>query len=558
MQRAADVLIDTLVLHGVDRIFCVPGESYLSVLDGLADRGEIGVVTCRHEGGAGFMALADARLTGRPGVVFVSRGPGAMNASIAVHSAQQDAVPLVVFVGQVERAHRHMQAFQEVDYERVFGSMAKWVVEINDAARIGDIVATAFHAARSGTPGPVVVALPEDMLEDVLENQAGARPLFQPLAGAGDVTLAQVARRIAQAERPLIIAGGLLKHGAGQAALLAMAQAYGVPVATAVRHADLLPNDHPLFAGHLAYGASAQLSQAVGQADLVLAVGSRLGDVTSQGYRFPAAPQPSQPVIHVWPDAMAVGHVRQLELGLVADPTAFLRDLCAYAPREPAAVHVAWSRQLHAVASGLRRWDGPLDAEDGVVFAAAVQTVDRLLADDAIITIDAGNFGGWVQRIMRFGGGRKMIAPSSGAMGYGVPAAVAASLRCPEKQVLCFVGDGGFLMTGNELATAMQSGAHPVLVVADNAMYGTIRMHQEKHFPRRVSATALVNPDFAGLARNFGALGFAVDRSDQMEDALRAALASRRPALIAVRTSLEHISVSSTIGQLQARAPATA
>jgi acetolactate synthase-1/2/3 large subunit len=562
MPRAADVLIDTLILHEVDRVFCVPGESYLSVLDGMAGRGEISVVTCRHESGAGFMALADARLTGRPGVVFVSRGPGAMNASIAVHSAQQDAVPLVVFVGQVERPHRHMQAFQEVDYERVFGSMAKWVVEVNDAGRIGDIVATAFHAARSGTPGPVVVALPEDMLEDRMDGgnagglygSAAARPLFQPRAAASSDMLAQVASRIAQAERPLVIAGGLLKHDAGQAALLAMAQAYGVPVATAVRHADLLPNDHPLFAGHLAYGAPAELSQAVGQADLVLAVGSRLGDVTSQGYRFPAAPRPSQPVIHVWPDAMAVGHIRQLELGLVADPTGFLLDLCAHAPREPAAAHVAWSRRLHAVASGLRRWDGPLDAEDGVVFAAAVQTVDRLLSDDAIITIDAGNFGGWVQRIMRFGGGRKMIAPSSGAMGYGVPAAVSASLRCPGKQVLCFVGDGGFLMTGNELATAIQYGASPVLVVADNGSYGTIRMHQEKHFPRRVSATALVNPDFAGLARNFGALGFAVDRSDQMEDAVRDALASKRPALIAVRTSLEHISVASTITQLQARA----
>jgi acetolactate synthase-1/2/3 large subunit len=554
MKRAADLLIDTLVLHGVDRVFCVPGESYLSVLDGLAGRTDIAAVTCRHESGAGFMALADARLTGRAGVAFVSRGPGAMNASIAVHSAQQDAVPLILFIGQVERAHRHMSAFQEVDYERVFASMTKWVVEVQDGARLADIVATAFHAAQSGTPGPVVVALPEDMLEDLVEARAAA-PLCLPRAGIGHAVGAQVAALIAQARRPLLIAGGLLKNDAGQAALLATAEAFGLPVATAVRHADLLPNDHALYAGHLAYGAPPELSKAVQAADLVLAVGTRLGDVTTQGYAFPAAPQPAQPVVHVWPDPMAVGHIRQVTLGLTADPAAFLQDLRGHAPPAPAAAHREWSAHLHTVAAGLRVWRGPLDAADGVVFGAAVQAVDRILADDAIVTIDSGNFGGWVQRLMRFGGGRKMLAPSSGAMGYGVPAAVAASLRCPGRQVLCFVGDGGFLMTGNELATAMQSGACPVLVVADNGSYGTIRMHQEKHFPARVNATALCNPDFAALARSYGALGFAVERSDQLEDALRAALAARRPAIVAVRTSLQHISAGATIEQLQRRKP---
>jgi len=555
MKRAADLLVDTLVAHGVDRVFCVPGESYLSVLDGLAGRADIAAVTARHESGAGFMALADARLSGRAGVAFVSRGPGAMSAAIAVHSSQQDAVPLVLFVGQVERAHRHMDAFQEVDYARVFGAMAKWVVEVSDAGRLADTVATALHAAQSGTPGPVVVALPEDMLEDRVAGGPAA-PLALPRAGAGQGDLQRAAAMIAAAQRPLIIAGGLLKHDAGRAALLRVAEAYGVPVAAAVRHADLLPNDHPQYAGHLAYGAPAELARAVQEADLVLGVGTRLGDVTTQGYVFPAAPQPGQDVIHVWPDAAAVGHVRRVALGLVADPTAFLLDLLGCAPPRPREGHLDWSARLHQVAASLRDWSGPADADDGVVFGAVARAADRILAADAIVTIDSGNFGGWVQRLMRFGGGRAMLAPSSGAMGYGVPAAVAASLRCPERQVACFVGDGGFLMTGNELATAMQCGAHPVLIVADNGSYGTIRMHQEKHFPARVSATALHNPDFAAMARTYGALGFEVTHSGQIEAALREALSARRPAIVAVRTSLQHISAAATIGQLRARAAA--
>lgn len=553
MKRAADLLVDTLALHGVDRVFCVPGESYLSVLDGFTENSGIDVVTCRHESGAGFMALADARLTGRPGIAFVSRGPGAMNASIAVHTAQQDAVPFILFIGQVERPHRHMNAFQEVDYERFFGAMAKWVVEVNDAARLPDMVATAFHAAQSGTPGPIIVSLPEDMLEDIVDC-AAATPLPLPKAGANTAALEQVAAMISQAQRPLIIAGGLLKNDAGQAALQCTAEAFGVPVATAVRHADLLPNDHLLYAGHLAYGAPAELSAAVAEADLVLAVGTRLGDVTTQGYTFPAAPRPAQPLIHVWPDAAAVGQLRHADQGLVADPAGFLDDLRAYAPAEVAGHHMRWSKHLHGVATSLRNWSGPIDADDGVIFAAAVLAADRILGQDAIITIDSGNFGGWVQRLLRFGGGRKMLAPSSGAMGYGVPAAVAASLRCPERDVVCFVGDGGFLMTGNELATAMQTGAHPVLVIADNSAYGTIRMHQEKHFPQRVSATGLCNPDFARLAETYGALGIAVDHSGQMEDALRTALAARRPAIVSVRTSLQYISAAATIGQLRQRA----
>ncbi|MGU9990972.1 acetolactate synthase [Bordetella avium] len=550
MTRAADVFVDSLINHGVDRVFCVPGESYLSILDALSDRSAIEVVTCRHEGGAGFMALGDARLTGKPGVLFVSRGPGSMNASIAIHSAQQDAVPLVVFVGQVERPHRGMDAFQEIEYPRVFGSIAKWVTEVNDANRIADVVAQAFHAAASGTPGPVVVSLPEDMLEQD-STAFPAAPFALPVGGAAPSQLAEIAALIANSAHPLIIAGGLLKGDVGEKALRECAEAFGIPVATAVRHADVLDNNHPLFAGHLTYGAPKKLTDAVAQADLVLAVGTRLGDVTTQGYTFPAAPLPSQPVVQVWPDPRAVGHVRGLKLGLTADPAAFLKDLKGFAPEAPASSHLAWADRLHEVVVDLRKWDGPLDADDGVVFAAMVKAADRLLDDDSIITLDAGNFGGWVQRFLRFGGGRKMIAPASGAMGYGVPAAVACSLRLPDRKVVCFVGDGGFLMTGTELATAMQSGAKPIIIISDNASYGTIRMHQEKHFPRRVSATQLSNPDLLGMARSFGALALKVDHSSDAEPALKEALAADRAAVIVVRTSLTHISVAATIAQLR-------
>lgn len=552
MTRAADVLVDVLLAHRVDRIFCVPGESYLSLLDALIVTEAIGVVTTRHESGAGFMALADARITGRPGIVCVSRGPGAMNAAIAVHSAQQDAIPMVLFIGQVERAHRQMNAFQEVDYTQVFGSMAKRVVEINEADRLPELVASAFHAAVSGTPGPVVVVLPEDMLEDDIRSPAA--PVFAAArAGAVERDVGTLKAMIAAANRPLIIAGGLLKTDEGKRALLATAEAYTLPVATAVRHADLIDNEHPLYAGHLAYGAPAELSAAVARADLVIGVGTRLGDVTTQGYTFPAAPLPVQAAVQIWPDPMAVGSVRSLTLGIAADPQAVLEQLLSVAPAQPNPAHRNWATELHTVATALRDWDKAAEAADGLVFGAFVKAMDRVLEKDAIVTIDSGNFGGWVQRLMRFGAGRAMLAPSSGAMGFGVPGAVAASLRCPDTRVVCFVGDGGFLMTGNELATAIQYGGAPMIVISDNGAYGTIRMHQEKHFPGRVGMTALANPDFAALAESFGALGLRVERAADIEPVLEQALAAKRPTVICVRTSLEHISVAATIETLRAR-----
>ena len=552
MNRAADILVASLIQHDIDRVFCVPGESYLSVLDAMVDAPDLQVVTARHEGGAGFMAVADAKLSGRTAVAFVSRGPGAMNAAIAVHTAQQDAVPMILFVGQVERPHLGMNAFQEVDHARLFAPMCKWTAEVHDPARLADIVATAFHRARAGTPGPVVISLPEDMLEDTVgEAPVPVRGPTRAAAATSDIEALR--KQIAAARRPLIVAGGLLQTEAGRSALLRVAEGFGLPVAAAVRQIDVIDNDHPNYAGHMGYGAPGALIAALSQSDLVLAVGARLGDVTSQGYSFPAAPCPAQPVVQVWPDAAELGSFRDLALGIAADPVEVLSQLAAVAPEAPQRAHLDWCHDLHAGALRLRQWDGPAEAEDGVVFGAFVREVNAMLADDAIIASDAGNFGAWVQKAIRFGGNRRMLGPCSGAMGFGVPAAVAASLRFPGRQVIGFAGDGGMLMTGNELATAMQYGASPILVVSDNGSYGTIRMHQEKTFPSRLAMTDLKNPDFRAWGESFGALAFQINRADEIRPTLQEALSARRPVFISVRTSLEYISPNSTISQLAKR-----
>lgn len=543
------MLVRSLVRHGVDRVFCVPGESYLSVLDALVEVPEIQVITARHESGAGFMAVADAKLSGRPGVAIVSRGPGAMNAAIAIHTAQQDAAPLVVFVGQVEREHLGMNAFQEVDYAQTMGAMCKWVAEVTDPTRLADAIATGFHRASSGTPGPVIISLPEDMLdEDVCTSHI---PIRRPVRSAAtEEDVGDLRARIAESQRPLIIAGLLLQTESGRNALLRVAELYSIPIAAAVRQIDIIDNDHAQYAGHLGYAAPSELIEALSDSDLIIGVGTRLGDITSQGFRFPAAPKPKQPVIQIWPDATEIGSYRDLAIGIAADPAEVLRQLTSVAPQQPDERHVQWSSRLRTKAIERRKTTGPDDALDGVVFGAVVREADALLPDNAIITSDAGNFGAWVQKTIRFGGGRRMIGPCSGAMGFGVPAAVAASLRYPDRQVVCFVGDGGLLMTGNELATAVQYGAPLALIISDNGSYGTIRMHQERIFPRRLAMTNLQNPDFLTWAKSFGALAFQVDRASEVRAALDEAFSANRTSVISVRTSLEHISPSATITQL--------
>ena len=543
---AATALVGTLRLHGVDRIFCVPGESYLAVLDALIDAPDIHVVACRHEGGAGFAAIADAKLTGRAGVCFVSRGPGATNASIAVHTAAQDAVPLVLFIGQVERKDLGRDAFQEVDYAKTFSDMAKWVHQAHDPDRLPEIAARAFAIAQSGTPGPVVVALPEDMLEQPCAGSPAA-PGARPRGFPAEADLGLAAERLARAERPVLIGGGLLKSAGGRRALRALSEAWALPVATSFKHQDLFPNEHPNFAGHLGYGIPPMLAEAIGEADLVLAVGTRLGDVTSQGFTLP---RPGQPLIHVYPDADRIGRVFPVERGVVCDPAAFVEALAERnAPPAPKG-RQAWAARLHKVYADLAQWT-PREAHDGVEFGHMAKAMIDQLAGDAVMVMDSGNFSSWAHRYFPFGERHELLGCVTGAMGLGMPGALAAALRHPGRQVVALIGDGGFLMTGAELATAVKEKAKVRLIVANNGSYGTIRLHQEKRRAGRQIATDLVNPDFAALARAYGAKGLSVQRAEDCGPALAEALAHDGPALIDVSASLDNISAYAALSKLR-------
>ncbi len=538
-RRAADLLVDCLVAHGVDRVFCVPGESYLAVLDALVDRAEIDVVVARHEGGAGFMGVADAKLTMRPGVVFVSRGPGATNASIAVHVAQQDAVPFVLFIGQIERKDFGRGAFQEVDYVQTFGDMAKHVEVVTDGERVPEAIRRAFHLAQSGTPGPTVVVLPEDMLLDQV-SAAVLPPKPVAVAHADEATIAEVAAKMAKAERPAVIAGSLLRGDDGRAALVKLAEASETPVIASFKQQDIFPNTHRLFGGHLGYMAPEDQVKLVGEADLLVAIGTRMGDVTSQGYRLPMQ---GQELVHVFPDPAVAS--------IAADPVAFTEALAKASRRSNAKAdtRAKWIERLHGRHAKQAVWT-PVEAKDGVVFGHPTVALIDQLPDDAILIMDAGNFSGWAHRHFPFSGRHKLLGVIAGAMGFGMPAAVAASLRYPDRPVVALIGDGGFLMTGTELATAVRHKCRFVAMVSNNGSYGTIRLHQEKHYPGRVSATELVNPDFAALARSFGATGLNLTKSADSAAMVAQALAAKGPAVIDVRSSLEHISAFTTLSAL--------
>jgi acetolactate synthase-1/2/3 large subunit len=548
IRNAAQLLVAELVAHGVDRVFCVPGESYLAVLDALYDEKRIDVVTCRHESGAGFMAVTDAKLTGRPGVAMVSRGPGATNAAIAVHTAQQDATPFVLFVGQIERKDRGKRAFQEVDYTRTFGDMAKYVVEVHDPARLSEAIAQAFRAATTGAPGPTVVVLPEDMLLDEAPNTAqGPQPRL--LAEPAPRSIAEAAALVGKAERPILVAGSRLSAPEAREVLKRAAEAWGVPVALSFRQQDLFDNEHPLYAGHLGYMLPKDQVALYQESDLVLAVGTRLGDVTTQGYVFPTAPRPKQRLIHVYDDAQVLGAVFATDLAVLAEPVAFLRAFGELGSGERGRF-AAWAERLHRVPAGMARWE-PKEAPDGVVFGAVIDGLRRRLGPDAVFVNDAGNFSGWLGRYFPFKPTHRLLGPVSGAMGFGVPGAVAAARRLG-RRVITLVGDGGFLMTGNELATAIQYNLPVTVIVANNNSYGTIRLHQEKWFPGRSIATDLKNPDFARLAEAFGAKAFRIERTADIDAALEGALAAEGPSLVEVRTSLEHISAFTTLSALRA------
>ncbi len=552
-RLAGHALVEALVAQGIDTCFGVPGESFLAVLDGFHEHRErIRFVACRQEGGAAFMADAQGKLTRRPGICFATRGPGASNAAIGLHTAFQDSTPMVLFLGQVGADMRDREAFQELDYRAVFGpnsgGYAKWVGEVQQADRLPEYVARAFHIALQGRPGPVVLALPEDML--TTPTAAPVLPRVEPAqAWPAPGALREVRRLLIAASRPLVIAGGSgWDEGAAQA-LQRFAENWQLPVACAFRFQDRFDNHHPLYAGDVGIGIAPRLAQRVREADLVLAVGPRLGEMTTGGYTLLAAPRPAQRLVHVHPGAEELGRVYEADLLLQASMTQAARALETLAA-PPTLPWGAWAEAAHA--DYLTNLEAPPVAP--LDLAQVVKTIQRLAPRDTIVTNGAGNYSGWLHRYWRYRGLGSQLAPTSGAMGYGVPAAVAASLLQPGRCVVNLAGDGDFLMTGQELATARAHGAKPIVVVVDNGSYGTIRMHQEREYPGRVSGTALANPDFAALARAYGWAAATVRETAEFEPAFAQALGDDRPTLLHLVLDTDVITTRTTLGAIRAQA----
>ncbi len=545
-RTGGQVLVDQLVLHGADLAFCVPGESYLAVLDALHDA-PIRLVTCRHEAAAANMADAYGKLTGRPGICLVTRGPGATHASIGVHTAQQDSTPLILLIGQVGRSMTEREAFQEIDYRRMFQPLAKWVAQIDRAERVPELLARAFTVATAGRPGPVVLALPEDMLVDEVET-ADARPYVRVRTHPGTGDLARLGELLATSERPLAIVGGGGWPAEAGRDITAFAEANGVPVGTSFRCQDYVDNRSPVYAGHVGVGIDPALAERVAAADLLLVVGSRLGEMTTGGYTLVEPPFPRQTLVHVHPGAEELGRVYQPTLPIHAGPAEFAaaaREACVPGTQAPS--RRDWVESAHAdFLATLEPVDVP-----GLNLSVAMRTLRERLPDDAILCNGAGNFAVWAHRFFPFRSFRSQLAPTSGAMGYGVPAAIAAKIVHPERTVVCVAGDGDFLMSASELATAAHEGAAVVFLVVDNGMYGTIRMHQEREYPGRVTGTSLTNPDFAAFAASFGAYAELVERTEDFAAALGRALAAGGPALLHLRVDPQAITPNTTLAAIR-------
>jgi acetolactate synthase I/II/III large subunit len=549
LRSAAEVLVDQLRIHGVRHVFCVPGESYLAVLDAFHDS-DLAVTVCRQEGGAAIMAEAVGKVTGRPGVCFVTRGPGATNAAHGIHIARQDSSPLVMFVGQVARDTREREAFQELDYRAVFGSMTKWATEIDDPARVPEIVSRAFYTAANGRPGPVVVAIPEDML---VERVAVAdAPPFAPVeTSPGATEMQKFAELLGGARAPIVLLGGSRWSQEACDRLAHFAEKYALPVCTTFRRGHLFDQTHACYAGDLGIGPNPKLLERVKSSDLVIVVGGRLGELPSQHYTLFDIPRPQVPFVHVHPGAEELGRVYSPQLAINATPTAFTAALetlkFARAPAGDAkaarADYLAWT-------------DKPTEQPGKVNFGAVMVWLRDNLAPDAILCNGAGNYSAWIHRFFRFRRFGQHVAPASGSMGYGVPAAVAMKRLYPQRQVLCVAGDGDFLMNGQEFATAVQYGLPFTTIIFDNGMYGTIRMHQERDYPGRISATDLRNPDFAAYARTFGGFGVSVERTEDFPAAFREAEASGKPAIVRLAIDPESITPGTTLAKIRAKAQA--
>jgi acetolactate synthase-1/2/3 large subunit len=551
-RTAAEVLVDQLIAQGVRHAFCVPGESYLAVLDAFHDRA-ISVTVCRQEGGAAMMAEAVGKLTGKPGVAFVTRGPGATNASPGIHIAQQDSTPMILFVGQVGREMRGRDAFQELDYRAVFGSMTKWTTEVDDPARIPEIISRAFHTATGGRPGPIVIALPEDMLKErvAVDNAPAAEPIP---TWPGLSEMARLQKLIWAAARPLMLVGGSRWSAAACASVMRFAERFALPVVTTFRRAHLFDALHPCYAGDLGVGPNPKLLTRIKQSDLVIMVGGRLGEMPSQGYTLLDIPAPQVTFVHVHPGAEELGRVYRPTLPIHAAPTEFAAMLEGLQP--PA--DLRWREETRAAHADYLAWgERPTDVPGAVNFGAVVAWLRERLPQDAILCNGAGNYSAWVHRFYRYRAFGTQLGPNSGSMGYGLPAAVAAKRLYPDRSVIAFAGDGCFLMNGQEFATAVQYELAIVAIIADNSMYGTIRMHQERDYPGRVSATELKNPDFAAYARAFGGFGATVEKTAEFADAFEEAAQSGKPAIIHVKVDPEAITPSTTISRLREQALST-
>ncbi len=528
MRSGGRILIDALSNNRVDTIFGVPGESYLEVLDALYEHPSIKYITCRHEGGAAYMAEADSKLTSRPGVCFVTRGPGAANASIGVHTAFQNSTPLILLVGQVPRQNLEREAFQEIDYRRMFGQMSKWVAQIDDPARIPEFINRAFHSALSGRPGPVVLALPEDLLRELsdVEDLAPAVPV-QASPGGKDID--RLHAMLSTANRPLFIVGGSVWTDTARQAFEGFARKNNLPVSAAFRRQDLFDNHHQCYAGDLAWGPIPSLGKAVEQADLIVAMGARLNDGTTSKYTCPAPTDLSHKLVHIYPEAAEFGRVYQADLMIasgVCEAATMFENMGRIKGSEK---WEKWNREIHqGYLDSLDPGPQPGTLDMGQIMAFLRQ---RLPAK-TIVTNGAGNYADWPNKIYQYDSIGTLLAPVSGAMGASVPGAVAASIRHPERLVVGFAGDGDFLMNGQELAVAMQHRTTPIILVINNNLYGTIRMHQQKRHPGRISGTPLVNPEFATYARAFGAYGEKVERTEDFSAAFERAVASKKPAVL--------------------------
>ncbi len=549
-RSAARILVDQLVIQGVDRVFCVPGESFLAVLDALHDSPQIELVTCRHEGGAAVMAEAYGKLTGRPGVVFCSRGPGATNASSGLHVAWQDSTPLIMFIGQNPRDVSTREGFQEVDYRRMFACQSKAVLQIEDAARTSEIVTRAFRLALSGRPGPVVIPLPEDMLTDHADSADGTY-VTAPVCGPMASTVANVRVMLSKARAPMVMLGGSGWTTEAVQAFRAFAEASDLPVTASFRRQDLLDNDSPSYIGEVGLGVNPALAQRIKDADLLLVIGARLGEIGTNGYTVMQAPCPDQSLIHVYAGADEIGHVYQPDLGVVSNPAEFALALAAGGP-----VNGNWSAWRDSARRDFEAWTAPREVPGAIQMSHIMKWLDQNLPEDTIYTNGAGNFSVWLHRFHRYRHFGTQVAPICGSMGYGVPAALAAAFAKPDAKVICIAGDGDFQMTGTELATACAHGLKIRILILNNGMLATIRMHQERHYPARVSGTDLSagNPDFTAWAQSYGAYGERVSDTDSFAAAFARADAHNGPAVLEIMIDPEAMTPAQSLSQIRAAA----